>query len=286
MADPIAQIRTALQGAIRNVLVGETVPVRDLSKPLVGDTGLFGPESATWRIHADASMLIGGIRALMLQTLHPLAMAGVADHSAYRTDTSGRLWRTTAFVGITTFGTTDEAKQSVAMVKRVHERVKGTAPDGRTYSANDPHLMAWVHHCLVDSFLTTYQRFGERPLAKSDADRYVSEQARLARLLGTSTPAESVTELKQWFRDIQPELKGTPTAREATRYMLNVDLSLPLVAKPIYGVIAAAAVSILPRFARRELRFPTLPLTEGFAVRPAARVITRGVGWAMSAPMP
>jgi uncharacterized protein (DUF2236 family) len=284
--DPLAQIRSALQQSIRKTLVGDQPPVRDLSKATIGDPGLFGPDSITWKVHADAAMLIGGVRALLLQTMHPLAMAGIAEHSAYRTDPTGRLWRTASFVGTTSFGTTKEAKKAIAVVKKVHERVVGVAPDGRPYAANDPHLMAWVHHSLVDSFLAAYQRFGSVRLSDDEADQYVREQAKLARLLGADqpAPAEDVAGLQRWLRGIRPELLAGKQAHDATRYLLTP--KLPLASRPAYAVLAGGAIGLLPGFVRRQLRLPILPVTETFAVRPAAIVLTRGIGWAMSAPMP
>ncbi len=281
-SDPLSSIRSGLQTAIRKTLVGGQPPVRDLRKPVTGDKGLFGPGSVTWQVHADSSMLIGGIRALLLQTIHPLAMAGVADHSAYRTDPTGRLWRTASFVGSTTFGTTAEATRAVAVVKKVHERVVGPAPDGRPYSANDPHLMAWVHHTLVESFLVSYQRYGSSKLCADDADRYVSEQARLGDLMGVESPARSVSELREAMSLIRSELKAGAQARSAIRFLLVPPLALA--ARGPYAVLCAAAVGLLPGWVRWDLRIPYFPITERLAVRPATKTLSAILGWAMSAP--
>ena len=281
-AAPLASVRTQLQRSLRTMIVGPDAEIRDLGAPR-RDTGLFGPESATWLVHADAAMLIGGIRALLLQTLHPLAMAGIAEHSAYRSDPTGRLHRTAGYVGTTTFGTVAEAKAAVRMVKRVHKRVVGTAPDGRPYSANDPHLLAWVHHTLVESFYLSYQRYGATTLSPTDADRYIDEQSVLAKLIGAEPVARSVDGLTQAMADIRPELKATRDARNAVRFLLFPPLALQIL--PVYGVLASAAVGLLPSWARRELRLPRLPVTERFAVRPAAKVLTQTLGWAMSAPV-
>ena len=278
---PVAVVRRQLQRSIRDMLVGNQATVRDSLKSQ-SDTGLFGPESVTWQIHSDAAMLIGGVRSLLLQTVHPLAMAGVADHSAYRTDPTGRLQRTAGYVGVVTFGTTVEAKEAVAMVKRVHAKVVGFAPDGRTYAANDPHLLAWVHHTLVESFLQAYQRYGAKPLSLADADRYVAEQAVLADLFGATPPARSVAELDAWMTSIRPELSAGSQARNAVRFLLFPPLAVQSL--PFYGVLASAAVGLLPSWARRDLRLPRLPLTETIAVRPAAWALTQTLGWAMAAP--
>lgn len=278
------QVRAALAVSIRRQLVGDRVPVRDLREPIDGDPGLFGPGSATWQVHADAAMLIGGVRALLLQTMHPLAMAGVHDHSAYKTEPMARLWRTSEYVGTTSFGTTAEAERAVAMVKRVHQRVEGTAPDGRPYRANDPHLMAWVHHALTESFLVAYQRYGAQPLSSQMADRYVAEQAMLAELLGATTPgpARSVAELKAWMKGIRPELKAGKQARDAVRFLLTPPL--PLLSRGPYAVLAAAAVGLLPSPVTRALRVPVIPFADVVAVRPATKALSAIVGWAMTAP--
>ncbi len=278
---PLAVVRTQLQRSLRTMIVGPDAEARDLSSTR-RDPGLFGPDSATWIVHADAAMLIGGIRALLLQTLHPLAMAGIADHSAYRSDPTGRLHRTAGYVGTTTFGTTAEAKAAVRMVRRVHKSVVGTAPDGRPYAANDPHLLAWVHHTLVESFYLAQKRFGSSPLSAFDADRYIDEQAVLAKLIGAEPVARSVQELKDNMAAIRPELKATADARNAVRFLLFPPLALQIL--PVYGVLASAAVGLLPPWARRELRILRLPVTERFAVRPAAKILTQTLGWAMSAP--
>ena len=282
LAAPLAVVRTQLQRSLRSMIVGPDAELRDINAPR-RDTGLFGPDSATWTVHADAAMLIGGIRALLLQTLHPLAMAGIADHSQYRSDPTGRLHRTAGYVGTTTFGTRAEAKAAVRMVSRVHQRVVGTAPDGRPYAANDPHLLAWVHHTLVESFYLAYQRYGASPLVARDADRYIDEQAVLAKLIGAEPVARSVAELTHKMAEIRPELKATRDARNAVRFLLFPPLAVQIL--PVYAVLASAAVGLLPAWARRELRIPRLPVTERFAVRPAAKIVTQTLGWAMTAPL-
>jgi uncharacterized protein (DUF2236 family) len=278
----VEEFRRNVQRRIRHFLVGDVTPVRDLSQPIVGDTGLFGPDSATWKVHADSAILVGAVRALLLQTMHPLAMAGVAEHSRYRSDPTGRLWQTSRYVGTVTFGSTKEADAAIRRVKQVHERVRGVAPDGRPYEANDPHLLLWVHHTLVESFLFSYQRFAAEPLAGTDADRYVAEQAEIAERFGAEPAARSVAQLRAWMKEERADLRATASAREAVRFLLFPPLSLAL--RPAYGILAAAAVGSLPAWMRWDLRLPILPLTDRFAVRPAATVLTRAIDWALKAP--
>src|SRR3954454_24417387 len=139
--------------------------------------GMFDPDSVTWRVHADPAMLIGGMRALLVQALHPLAMAGVEQHSDYRADPWGRLQRTVECVMTTTYGTEEEARQAGRVVQAIHKRVRGTDPvTGKTYSAEDPDLLVRVHAVEVPSFLIAYRRYGSGRFTDHDADRYVAEQ--------------------------------------------------------------------------------------------------------------
>ena len=242
----------------------------------------FADDRPIRTVHADSAMFVGGLRALLLQSLHPLAMAGVAGHSGYRGDPWGRLQRTSYFLAVTTFGVEADAAEAVARVRGVHRRVRGTAPDGRRYAADDPHLLRWVHVAEVDSFLTTYQRYGTSPLSAEQADGYVADTARVARELGVTDPPETTAELAAQLAAYRPELRGTPEARSAARFVL-VRPPLPLAVRAPYAVLASAAIASLPAWARWPLRLPYLPITERAVVRPAGAAIVRTLRWAMSA---
>jgi len=245
------------------------------------DPGWFGPDSMTWRIHADRSMLIGGLRALYLQVLHPLAMAGVADHSSYREDPLGRLARTGRFVAATTYGTSAEAERAVGLVRTIHDRVNGVAADGRPYDANDPALLAWVHNVEVDSFLAAYRRYGTGPLSPADADRYVAEMATVGRRLGARDVPETAAGLTEWIEGV-PDLAMTAEARAAIRFLVLPNLPLPML--PTYAVIAAAAADLLPFHRRRALGLWPVPLADPLVVRPAAASLLALLGWALGPP--
>lgn len=281
----VQRSRLALAGQVRQLVVGGAPPIRVLDGPILDDGGWFGPTSVTWQVHADAAMFVGGLRALLLQTLHPLAMAGVAEHSAYRDDPLGRLARTSVYVGTVTYGDSDAAAGAVAGVRAAHRRVRGTAPDGRPYAADDPHLVAWVHHTLVDSFLRAYQRYGGQTLGADRADAYVAEQAVLGQRLGADETATSVAELREWFRAVRPELGAGAQARDAARFLVLTP-PLPLTTRPAYGVIAGAALGLLPRWVRRQLWLPLAPGVDPLLVRPAARVFVRSLDWVLSAAPP
>jgi uncharacterized protein (DUF2236 family) len=226
-------------------------------------------------------MFIGGLRALLLQSLHPLAMAGVAQHSDYRHDPWGRLQRTAEFLAATTFGPIPVAEQAVAVVHRVHERVVGTASDGRPYAANDPHLLRWVHIAEIDSFLAAYQRYGRRPLTPAEADRYVHDVGLVARKLGVNDPPRSVRDLRGELRDFRPELASTREARDAARFLL-LEPPLPLAARGPYLLLAGAAVALLPTWARWPLRLPLLPVSEAVVLRPAGQAVTQLIRWSLA----
>lgn len=215
------------------------------------DPGLFGPQSLTWRVHADPAMALGGLRALMLQAVHPLAMAGVAQHSDYQTDPWGRLQRTAAYVATVTYGTTDEANRAAARVRSVHGPLAGIEPEsGTPYRVADPRLLTWVHCAEADSFLAAYLRCGGA-LAPGEADAYLAEQVRAAALVGVdpATCPSSVAELQAYFEAVRPQLRVTAEARRALWFMLNPPM--PLAARPPWAGLAATAFGLLPRWARR-----------------------------------
>ena len=281
-ADSVDHVRRELRRRVRRLVTGhENPPSHD---PTRVDPGLFGPASAAWRVHADPAMFVGGLRALLLQAAHPLAMAGVADHSDYRHDPLGRLQRTAGFVGTTTYGTTAEARAAITRVRKVHARVAGTAPDGRSYSASDPHLLAWVHVTEVDSFLVAYQRYAVRPLSDADADSYVREMAVVAKRLGVVAPPCSRAELHDTIEAFRPELHSGAQARDAVKFL--VFPPFPLAARPPYAIIASAAVSLLPGWARRILWLPVAPGADTLLVRPAATALLRVLGWALAPELP
>ena len=232
-------------------------------------------------VHADASMFVGGLRALLFQSLHPLAMAGVAEHSDYRGDPWGRLQRTSTFLAVTTFGTADDAQRAVDKVRGIHRRVHGTAPDGTPYSASDPHLLEWVHIAEVDSFLLAHRRYGATPLDQDGRDAYVADTARVAEALGVSDPPRTEWELRQRISAYRPELRSTAAARDAARFLLLTP-PLPLVARAPYGVLAAASVSMLPAWARSPLRLPYVPPVEATVIKMAGNVVVGGIRWAMT----
>lgn len=275
-------VRSWLGDQIRERVIGPDGAQRRVELFDTEEPGWFALDAPIRRVHSDASMFVGGLRALLYQSLHPLAMAGVAQHSDYRADPWGRLQRTADFLAATTFGPASQAQRSVATVHRVHQRVVGVASDGRPYAANDPHLLEWVHIAELDSFLAAHDRYGAQPLVGAERDRYVADAAVVARALGVVDPPESEQALRARLRSFRPELRGTTEARDAARYLL-IQPPLSLAARPAYGLLAASAVALMPRWARLPLRLPWLPVSEAVALRPAGDLVTRTIRWATPA---
>jgi len=187
-------------------------------------------------------------------------------------------------VGITTYGSTAEAETAVAAVTRIHAHVAGTAPDGRHYEANDPHLLAWVHATEVDSFLRAYRRYGSQPLTETDADRYVAEMAVVATRIGAEDPPTTVVGLRDVLIGFRSELHVGRQAHDAVRFLLVPPV--PLATRGPYGLIAAASVGLLPTFVRRMLWLPQPPLSDPLLVRPATKLLMSGLGWVMTVDEP
>lgn len=231
--------------------------------------GFFGPDSVTWRVHSDPTFSVGGLRALLLQALHPVAMDGVARFSGgFREAPWPRLIRTAVYVDTLTFGTRTEALRAVERVRGIHERLVGTEETtGRTYRVDDPDLLLWVHCCEVDSLLSVARR-GGLPLTDDDADRYVAEQVTAAELIGVPTPdvPASVAELAAYFEDVRPLLAVTPAAREAYRLILLPPMKTWVryltPAQPAWGGLAGLAMALLPPWARQLVSLPGLAVTD------------------------
>ncbi|MFC8598797.1 MULTISPECIES: oxygenase MpaB family protein [unclassified Isoptericola] len=276
--NPVEQLRSRLGEMLFEKVAGDDANASRDRIHLTPGPRWFAPDSPVARVHADASMFVGGLRALLLQSLHPLAMAGVAGHSGYRGDPWGRLERTATFLATTTFGTVDDAQAMIDKVRSVHERVRGKAPDGRPYRAGDPHLLSWVHAAEADSFLTAHQRFGERPLTRTEADEYVRQAARVARALGAVVVPETVADLRATIESYRPELEVSPAALDAAGFLLR-EPPLPRPARLPYALLAAGAVSLLPAWARDALELDTwFRRTLG---GPAGALAVRTVRWGM-----
>ncbi|RDI99859.1 DUF2236 domain-containing protein [Dyella solisilvae] len=241
----------------------------DYDQPL-GDPGIFGPHSATWRVHADfPGMLSGGLAALMLQTLHPLALAGVWDHSNFREDLVGRLRRTTSFVSGTTYAPRDQAQALIERVRNIHAQVRGVAEDGRPYAADDPHLLTWVHVTEAYSFLQGYRRYSRITLPAGAADRYYDEVRRVAEALGAREVPASEAQIHAYFRRMRSELVFSARSRTVLDVLSRVRLPVRI-AGLSRDVFLQAGAALLPAWA--EILLERSPLQRAQA-RLAARAL-------------
>lgn len=257
-----------LHRRLRDWIVGVVATTEDFGidydAPL-GDAGLFGPDSVTWKIHGDfPGMMSGGIAALMLQTLHPRALAGVWDHSSFRDDSLGRLRRTTMFVAATTYAPTAHAERIIELVDRIHDRVRGTTPDGERYSAHQPDLLTWVHCTEMASFLDGYMRYRRPDLSVAIQDQYFDETRRIAEALGAKDVPASRAQMDDYFAAMQPQLRFDERSRETLRVLESMDLPIPI-AGVSRRMFLGAGAALLPRWARELIHRS-----------PAQRLIDRG----------
>ncbi|MEV5694217.1 oxygenase MpaB family protein [Micromonospora globbae] len=247
------------------------------------DLGLFGPGSVTWKVHAEPVLIVGGLRSLYLQALHPRAMAGVAQNSDYRTDAWGRLVRTATYVATTVYGTTAEAEEAGRRVRRLHARMSAVDPrTGERFRVDDPDLLRWVHVAEVESFLDTARRAG-LPLTPAEVDGYYTEQRRSAALVGLdpATVPGTAAEVADYYASVRPELRMTREAAETALFLtapplpwkLSLPVRLGLTLGPprwAYFGVAATALGLLPAWARRMyggLGLPTTALSADLTVR-------------------
>ena len=262
-------LRTRLVGRVRAVFndVGagqEPIPP--------SDEALFERDSPIRMVHADVvAMMVGGIRSLLLQMLHPHALQGVLDHSNFRTDMHGRLRRTARFIAVTTFGHRDSAMEAIERVNRIHERVHGTLPDGTPYSARDPQTLAWVHVAEATSFLAAYIRHVRPDMSIAEQDAYYNQFATIAEKLGADPVPRSRTEAEILFREMRGQLRTSPQAREIADLVLTQRPEGAPAA--LQAVLGAEAVAILPPFARSMLGLER----PGLSALPA-RAATWGMG--------
>lgn len=273
------RIRMALAESVTHLTTGSG-PKLDYSAP-PGDPGLFGPDAVCWKVHADfASMMAGGVSALLLQSLHPLALAGVWDHSTFRADILGRLRRTATFIAGTTYGNRADALALIERVKKIHAGVTGTAPDGRPYRASDPALLTWVHVAEVSSFLAAHLRYVNPALPGALQDQYYAETSRIAQLLGATDVPTSRAEVAAYLQVMQPELIASERTREVVRVLMNAPAPRPAM-RPAGALMRQAGIDLLPPFAQTLLGFDRFARTRHALVQPGMRVVAPVLRWAL-----
>ena len=271
----LAGLASPVLGPLVRAALGGLRDDRPLPDPSVdaGDPGWFGPESVAWRVHTDPSLLVAGIAAFTLQSLHPLAMAGVAEHSAFSEDFLGRTRRTAQFVQGVVYGSSHDAERLCRTVYRVHEQVVGVTPDGRPYAANDPNLLHWVHVAEYLTIASAHRRFSANPMSMSEVDQYIHEVARVGVGTGVIDPPRSWAEMCAALERHRPMLAIGEYAAAGVGFLDNPPI-IPGPAKPIWRALWAGAVVSLPPVARRLLRLESPSTAELAACRAVLRVLS------------
>ena len=275
-SDPTQSLKTAITGRVvalfNDRARGEAPVVRRMD-------GIFGPKAVAWRVHGDVtSMMVGGISSLLLQMLHPAVLAGVWDHSNFRTDMHGRLRRTARFIALTTYGGREEAEAVIVRVRHIHDRVGGILPEGTPYAANDPALLAWVHVTEAMSFLNAWRRYVEPGMSLADQDRYFAEMAQVARALGAApAPSDSVG-ARRLIQTYRPQLRTDARTREVRDLVLKA-ATVDLLAAGVQALGNKAAIDLLPDWARRMHGLPN-PLLGRPLVRAGTLGVARTLRWA------
>jgi uncharacterized protein (DUF2236 family) len=279
-----SSLGTLVVQPIKKAIAAEVVAVfndRSLGeKPVMRRSdGLFGPRAAARRVHGDVTtMMVGGISGLLLQMLHPAVLAGVWDHSNFRTDMHGRLRRTARFIALTTYGVQTEAEAAIARVRGIHDRVQGTLPDGRRYAANDPSLLAWVHVTEATSFLGAWMRYAEPGMTPADQDRYFAEMGRVALALGADPIPHTRSEARDLIKAMQPQMLCDGRTREVARLVLGQQ-ARNVMAEPMQALVMQAGVDLLPDWARRMHGLSSPRLSRPL-IRAGTLGIARTVRWA------
>lgn len=251
----------------------------DISQP-PGDAGLYGPDSVIWRVHGDfTAMLCGGVSALLMQMLHPLALAGVWDHSTFRDDMLGRLRRTSQFVAVTTFGNRADAMTLIERVKRIHLQVNGVDAQGQAYAASDPALLTWVHVAEASRFLAAHLRYKNPELSQAEQDRYYAEAALVAEALGARGVPKSQREISDYLQAMRPQLRCDDRTREVTRLLLNAPAP-SWQAKPVMKTIMLAGIALLPDWAQQQSGFRFSRL-QRLNIDTQIAIIAAGLRWAV-----
>jgi len=252
IALPLEPLRRRIESKVWSVTRTQSGFPIDLTSP-AGDPGLFGPDSVCWRVHDDFStMMVGGIRALILQAMHPLALAGVLEYSVFQHDLLGRLARTAQFIAGTTYGSLRDANGLIEHVNGIHRRIRGVAPDGTPYAATDPALLTWVHVAETSSFLAAYLKFMNPRLSAADQDRYFAETATIARRLGAPDAPNTRVGIDAYLLARRHQLAASDRMHAAIRLLYRMP-GETWISRQAMQIFVGAAVRLLPRWARNML---------------------------------
>jgi uncharacterized protein (DUF2236 family) len=269
-------LRRRLAGEVRRLFNDQARGERPVE---LSDQAMIARGSVAWRVHGDVTtMMVGGIAALLLQMLHPAALAGVWDHSDFQRDMVGRLRRTARFVAVTTFGERSQAQAAIARVRAIHAQVRGPVPGGGDYAADDPRLLAWVHVAGALCFLDARIRFAEPAMSSADQDRYFAEIAPVAEALGAAPVPRTRAEAEALVAGFAAELRCDARTRAVRDAIVGRKGSLTML--PVERLVTRSAIDLLPSFARRMHGLGEAPL--GRPVRQAATIgLARTLRWAL-----
>jgi uncharacterized protein (DUF2236 family) len=250
----------------------------DAFKMPVGDPGLYGPQSVVWKVHADFSaMMVGGLSSLMIQALHPRALAAVWDHSNFREQLKARLGRTALFVASTTYGSLEMATQSIARVNAIHDKIEGIDQHGHPYKANEPDLLRWVHLIETVSFLNAYQHLALRPLSAADCNRYVVEMNKVGEMLGATNLPTTLQDVLQAISEYEPVLSFDQRTRETLQSIENY--SVGLTEKPFFALILKSSFDIMPHWLLQKLQRTPDGCLQTNTRRLALQIASQPVQW-------
>ncbi len=275
MPTPVESLRLRLVDQVRRTFTDQASGQKPVPP---SDEALFEKDTPIRKVHADlVGMMTGGVRALLLQMLHPEALQGVLDHSNFREDMHGRLQRTARFIAVTSFGHRDDAMRAIERVNRIHAKVGGMLPDGTPYSATNPRTLAWVHVTEAQSFLAGYLRHVRPDMPGSEQDEYYRQFAVIARALGADPVPETRQEAEALFRELRRDLRSSKESREIAQLVLR---QRPENAPPaLQAMIGAEAVAMLPPFARSMLHLQR-PVLTALPARAATWGVGRTLRWA------
>lgn len=264
-------------GARVRSITGSQSSLEDFALPK-GDKGLFGPDSVAWRVHADfTAMMVGGLSSLMVQALHPRALAAVWDHSDFRTKLKDRLGRTAYFVAATTYGGKSLALSAIGRVNTIHANIKGTDLQGHPYVANEPSLIRWVHLVEVTSFVNAYQHLSKHPLSQVECDQYIQEMTQIGHLLG----AVDLPATWQSTQDALAEFRSVICFDDRAKVILGVVENYPVdfLDKPFMHLLFHAALDVMPAWALQTIERPPACVFQVRTTQLALAAITEPVQW-------
>jgi len=257
-------INELIRQTIREMVGSSGPPIAFLTPQ--GDRGLFGPESIAWKIHADfISMMIGGISSLIMQALHPQALAGVWDHSSFREDLKGRLGRTAFFIAATTYGPTEMANQVIDKVNRIHTKITGLDEFGKPYAATDPHLLAWVHLTETRSFMSAFENYRSEKISLDQKNQYFLEMKSLGERMGAINLPNTYAATEKAIKEFVPELYFGDRAKSIIQLLENFPSNLA--SKPFVKLISRAGFLNLPDWVYPVIEKPTPSFLERLAIQ-------------------